>query len=356
MDARSMDDGGGSDMPAAPTAVLGLQSLSASEREQLLTELDRIPQLVAILKLHLTNANASTESGSVAIIGSLRKIRQGSEELLGSLRDQEAHAEAIAQAQAGRLAHNEKTIGSLIDYAAKRMANTHDESARVSATIEQVKGLSGLTNKIFSIAKQTNMLALNAAIEAARAGSAGRGFAVVADEVRKLAKATEQLTTEIDQKISTIANHVAVNLAGMTEGNRAAAESSMLQEIARDLESMNEAFNELSHHFNDATARSNAAGNSVHADIVAVLGNMQYQDVSRQQVDQVIRGLDGLTGYFGSVKAVLDGSSEASLPQLKDSIDDLRSGYVMQSQHCAHDSALGINDGDDDNLPAIELF
>lgn len=60
------------------------------------------------------------------------------------------------------------------------------------------------TNKIVSIAEQTNILALNATIEAARAGEQGKGFAVVAVEVKHLADEIKDLVAEVDAGINDV--------------------------------------------------------------------------------------------------------------------------------------------------------
>ena len=64
-----------------------------------------------------------------------------------------------------------------------------------------LKKIKSCTNKIVTIADQTNILALNASIEAARAGNNGKGFVVVASEVKNLADEIKNLVGEIDSSI-----------------------------------------------------------------------------------------------------------------------------------------------------------
>lgn len=101
---------------------------------------------------------------------------------------------------------------------------------------------------IDEIAFQTNLLALNAAVEAARAGDQGRGFAVVAGEVRTLAGRSANAAKEIK---SLITESVEKTRIGSEQVKQTGI---ILQDIAKQVVSVDEAMNTIVKALQDQTA------------------------------------------------------------------------------------------------------
>ncbi len=91
---------------------------------------------------------------------------------------------------------------------------------------------------------------------------------------------------------------------------------------------------------------------------MSALASVQFQDVTRQQIEQVIDALDRLDGHAGKLcdRLAQPDDPVGALPPLSEHLDRLYSGYVMQSQRDTHRSATGQAPAAEASGPKIELF
>jgi methyl-accepting chemotaxis protein len=330
-----------------------LVKTSKANRQRLNQDLLSLLKLNEILRGQLASATGATESAILIIMSRLQKVQQVTEQLLGALPEQERKAKAFASDQQQRLLKNQDMLQSVNRYQARRQ----QDARHIDQVLVRVQELAGLTDIVSRLSAQTNMLALNAAIEAAHAGEAGRGFKVVADEVRQLSRWTADAARSIHEGIDAVSATVKENLTEVFSEARMSEESEQLTAISDKITEQGEASQEMAIYLSDITQRGVGASETVFADVLVIFDQMQFEDITRQQVEQVKSALTQVDGYCSALVEQLGqpGMLEINLTSLGEMTESIQQAYVMQSQRAVHHNAVGKAVAED-ATPKFEFF
>ncbi|WP_228259573.1 methyl-accepting chemotaxis protein [Siculibacillus lacustris] len=178
------------------------------------------------------------------------------------------------------------TLHGLIDKVSGLSSRGGALVGALDGVLDELKSVETSVAEIDKINRQTNLLALNAKIEAARAGTAGLGFAVVADEVRDLAKAVNTLSSVIRGQIGSIAGGLRkshglleeIAAVDMSAENHAA--DVRVRTVMRSLIDQNS-------RFADVLRETAATTEKITGDVSAAVVGMQFQDLAKQQLENV---------------------------------------------------------------------
>jgi methyl-accepting chemotaxis protein len=315
-------------------------------------EVRMLPQLASLLCAHLENVNSTTETNALRIMEALDHIREESSELLQKLRLTTEAAQSQMQSQAQTLARSTNTLSEIRAYVGRREEKIQEDTERISVVLKSVKDLMEFTRATRGISVQTKILALNAAIEAARAGEAGRCFEVVANEVRKLALESERITNHIESKLGEFVEVTEANLSSVADLKSVMEEREHLSNLVADIEQVQQEANRLP----ALTIECQKAMEKIYGDILTALGYMQFQDITRQQIQHVQMALRNLKDYFQGLERGAEGRSGRPLGSLEEQIRQLKEEYVMQSERSTHEEVMGEGAPQAQDGPKIELF
>jgi methyl-accepting chemotaxis protein len=318
-----------------------------------------VPHLTDILQAQLAQTNSTTETAALAILLRLTEVEAEAARLLLIQDDGKARAASLYDNAQTLIGESQQNLKEMETYRLQREQNVQEEGVAIQSVVTQVTKLKSLTGAIREVTWMTNLLALNAAIEAARAGEAGRGFAVVATEVRKLSKQIESAAVLIEEGIAQVSETVNVKFVAMVAQHRNADETRWLSTLASTMGRLSGDFQSAVGELDGLTQNTHGSVSSIRNAVIDVLGQAQFQDTTRQQIEHVQNGLALCGQRMSNAEQSLAGDLTESLNinPLDDVLEHLRASYTMRSQHTTHHAVAGGESATAKNdRPAIELF
>ncbi|MCU8042362.1 MULTISPECIES: methyl-accepting chemotaxis protein [unclassified Shewanella] len=212
-------------------------------------------------------------------------------------------------AATGDVANAQRCVDASLEEISALMAQINNAAASIQSLSEQSKKINNVLSVIGGIAEQTNLLALNAAIEAARAGEQGRGFAVVADEVRNLASRTQSSTLEINEMLSELHKLVALAVKTMEESQqscvRSVDSSRAISESLGSVTSAVTAINDMSTQIATAATEQSSVTEEINRNVFAIqeiVNELLHSSEDAARVSQTVSqegiNLGKLVGQF----------------------------------------------------------
>lgn len=316
-----------------------------------------VPGFCDVTNAHLRTVVDQTETAAFTILGQLRDIDAHVSHLVAFIRRSDRESTALIDSSGESIARNRDCIDGLQRYLEERLQDALHDRDRFSEIIKVADGLEKSIDAITSILSATNMLALNATIEATRAGEYGHGFKVVASEVRELSQQTSAAIRHVHDGISKMRQAINHQMSGQQLEQKVESERALLTGLTEQLVGMAERFQGVAHYQRGLLEELDHAGQDIAEAMMKAMGQVQFQDIVRQQIDSVLAGLDGLRRFNDGLAAHLEVGGDRAPADLRDVLDTMTRTYVTEVQWRRHEEVMnGAAGRPADGLPAIELF
>lgn len=299
-------------------------------------------QANTLVKEHINDVIKHTEEAAFQIMDYAKGISEATDNLISEVEAIKKEGEKFSEETNQNIEENEQVLKRLQNYIGTSRIEMQEDMEIVKILQENAKELSSLVEIIKNVADQTNLLALNASIEAARAGESGKGFAVVADEVRKLSERSNKAADTIEKAVKAMASNIQSKLSWKTDEQIIKQKEEFLIKIEQKLSAIGDSYRLLDHMNKEIIKKVSVASEAVNYKVLELLSNIQFQDITRQQMEKIIEILNKVEGLYGDISATTMEELIEKIRKIAEfNVEDLRKIYVMEKQRETHDAVLG---------------
>lgn len=172
-----------------------------------------------------------------------------------------------------------------------------DNGARLAHMGEWIGEIDKKVGSIIQLSNKNNMISINSSIMASRLGSEGSGFKVLVKEIQSLNKQMLEFTKDINQIMHQFKQYKATLEKEWTQETRAVIERiEANQDCADKILSALVQSHELSDFITKLFHEQSNSTMKVTGSLNQIMESLQFQDITRQQIENVIKFLREIQG------------------------------------------------------------